>query len=768
MIIKRTIGGFLTVVLLLIGLMTLAKPVLAEGSNDETIEYTMVAYGEVTNDTFVGALGTSVNIDISVFEEDFLFYIHNGEIITNMNNQFMVTKSNNIIVVLEDEEHPVTIFLDSNGALLDAGFVDGYVFAGEEPTKPGMSFLNFVDHAENNKVKTAAYELTDNEVVDITVVGGTYSPVDVKQGQVVTLEPTNLEEFTYWADEDGQVVSTNPNYRFTAAFALTLNAVHDLDHEAKPNVYLTNVTGIREGYKSFLGYVGEVEGYTLVEYGVLAHVEAEVLTLDTPFVEVIPSTSLTVNNEFLRTINDELEMLVSFRAYAIFNDGTELITVYSDNNFAIVSIVNSVLGNEDFSTLEGDSSSVSGTVNSSGQQIWSYTSARGDQTINGKAIALNNGTLTTTFTNGLSELSFKYQKVFSKTGSLTIKAIYKGAETTLGTISGLLESDDVKNYKISNLNFQGEVQIVITSVDRVKIDDLTWLDNNIIEIDSKILEVEFILDSTTKETLIYGEVVEEPIEPSKVGFTFDGWFIDGTNEMYDFNTTITRHLRLVARFTQLEEYTVIFDLNGGIGNIDNQVVFEGEVALEPENVPTHETLFFSGWTTTKDSDDYFDFETLIFDNITLYAKWDEEALSKEIVIDTTGTGNISADGFNLDSDIFTVSASTNNSNNATQRYSDAIRIYQDKTSGKSSGGSITFELEGYVIESITIHALSSRRPTTRLILELDGQVVSSNEHIFDTNGNISTEGIFDKITIQNANSRTQLRIDEITITYRKK
>src|SRR5690554_7860304 len=99
MVIKRTIGGFLTVVLLLIGLMTLAKPVLAEGSNDETIEYTVVAYGEVTNDTFVGALGTSVSIDISVFEEDFLFYIHNGKIITDINNQFMVTKSNNIIEI---------------------------------------------------------------------------------------------------------------------------------------------------------------------------------------------------------------------------------------------------------------------------------------------------------------------------------------------------------------------------------------------------------------------------------------------------------------------------------------------------------------------------------------------------------------------------------------------------------------------------------------------------------------------------------------------
>lgn len=621
MVIKRTIGGFLTVVLLLIGLMTLAKPVLAEGSNDETIEYTMVAYGEVTNDTFVGALGTSVNIDISVFEEDFLFYIHNGEIITNINNQFMVTKSNNIIVVLEDEEHPVTIFLDSNGALLDAGFVDGYVFAGEEPTKPGMSFLNFVDHAENNKVKTAAYELTDNEVVDITVVGGTYSPVDVKQGQVVTLEPTNLEEFTYWADEDGQVVSTNPNYRFTAAFALTLNAVHDLDHEAKPNVYLTNVTGIREGYKSFLGYVGEVEGYTLVEYGVLAHDEAEVLTLDTQFVEVIPSTSLTVNNEFLRTINDELEMLVSFRAYAIFNDGTELITVYSDNNFVKTPDIDGGSFVQKFSISSGQSSYAQRTIMGVHGENWIATDARTDEKIyDGNTITIRSGSLSTILTNGLSSLKFNYQKKHSDSQAgieIYINEVMVGERISVANDTSLIH-----NYTSEILEFEGEITLEIKINGRIAIDNIVWEGSSQEGFVTKLLEVEFLDEDLTKEVLLYGENVEKPIEPNKVGFTFDGWFIDGTNEMYDFNTPITRHLRLVARFTQLNEYTVIFDLNGGIGNIDNQVVFEGEVALEPENVPTHETLVFYGWTTTKDSDDYYDFETLVFKDITLYAKWE--------------------------------------------------------------------------------------------------------------------------------------------------
>ena len=78
-------------------------------------------------------------------------------------------------------------------------------------------------------------------------------------------------------------------------------------------------------------------------------------------------------------------------------------------------------------------------------------------------------------------------------------------------------------------------------------------------------------------------------------------------------------------------FTVTFDDNKPDG-VDAEVndmppaikVTKGEKAIEPPSSPTLEGYKFIGWYTTSAVDTPFDFETAIFEDTTLYAKWIKE------------------------------------------------------------------------------------------------------------------------------------------------
>ena len=87
-------------------------------------------------------------------------------------------------------------------------------------------------------------------------------------------------------------------------------------------------------------------------------------------------------------------------------------------------------------------------------------------------------------------------------------------------------------------------------------------------------------------------------------------------------------------------YTVTFNSNGG-SSIAEIVVEEGQAFTEP-TPPTREGYTFSGWflTATFDEGTEFNFNTVITENMTLYAKWIEIILQSTITFDTVGGSSI--------------------------------------------------------------------------------------------------------------------------------
>ena len=122
-----------------------------------------------------------------------------------------------------------------------------------------------------------------------------------------------------------------------------------------------------------------------------------------------------------------------------------------------------------------------------------------------------------------------------------------------------------------------------------------------------------------------GEHAVEPTAPTRNGYTFVGWFSDGSlTERFSFTTEIVKNMTLYAGWRANSNpggttYTVTFNSNGG-SEVPSQNVVAGEQAVEPAN-PTREGYSLDVWCSNEELTEEFLFDTLITDNIILYARW---------------------------------------------------------------------------------------------------------------------------------------------------
>lgn len=118
-----------------------------------------------------------------------------------------------------------------------------------------------------------------------------------------------------------------------------------------------------------------------------------------------------------------------------------------------------------------------------------------------------------------------------------------------------------------------------------------------------------------------GEKVERPNDPTKDGFIFVEWLLDG--ETFDFGSAITKDIKLKASWVKLEEdvemFIVKFDTDGGT-TIANQVIEKGKKVEKPVD-PKKDEHIFKGWFV--DSNEY-NFDSEVVSDIVITAKWEKE------------------------------------------------------------------------------------------------------------------------------------------------
>ena len=150
--------------------------------------------------------------------------------------------------------------------------------------------------------------------------------------------------------------------------------------------------------------------------------------------------------------------------------------------------------------------------------------------------------------------------------------------------------------------------------------------------------------------VLHGEAVTEPIQPSKTGHTFDGWYTaqDG-GQKFVFTTVITQNITLYARWVQVHDVT--FDVDNGTPEIDTQTVEHNQKATRPEN-PVKAGYTFVGWFDKNGEigDPEFDFDTLITTPLELEADWDKKEYTVQFA-DENGVQLVDTDGNNLTAEV---------------------------------------------------------------------------------------------------------------------
>lgn len=118
-----------------------------------------------------------------------------------------------------------------------------------------------------------------------------------------------------------------------------------------------------------------------------------------------------------------------------------------------------------------------------------------------------------------------------------------------------------------------------------------------------------------------------PMEPEKEGYNFVGWYLDADfSEEFKSIDDLKGTIKLYAKWEEIKKYTVEFK-NVDLNSIE---VIDGDKITKPAD-PIKEGFVFIGWYSDETLENVYDFETQVNNNLTLYAKFEEEVNKYDVV-----------------------------------------------------------------------------------------------------------------------------------------
>ena len=127
---------------------------------------------------------------------------------------------------------------------------------------------------------------------------------------------------------------------------------------------------------------------------------------------------------------------------------------------------------------------------------------------------------------------------------------------------------------------------------------------------------------TTRE-VTYGENYGTLPTPTREGYIFDGWYDPDGNKIQDTDIVeILKDTTFTAKWLG-EEHTLIFDYNGGTGEVENKTIQNGKIYGELP-VATKEGHTFLGWFDEEDNQVTKDTIANTTTDITIHAKYEKE------------------------------------------------------------------------------------------------------------------------------------------------
>ena len=104
--------------------------------------------------------------------------------------------------------------------------------------------------------------------------------------------------------------------------------------------------------------------------------------------------------------------------------------------------------------------------------------------------------------------------------------------------------------------------------------------------------------AVTAQSIEAGQKATKPADPTKDGYDFKGWTLNGS--AYDFNTAVNGNITLVATWEQQQvvptTYTVSFAANGGTGTMADVTGISGEYTLPANGFTAPDGKQFKAWS----------------------------------------------------------------------------------------------------------------------------------------------------------------------------
>lgn len=160
-------------------------------------------------------------------------------------------------------------------------------------------------------------------------------------------------------------------------------------------------------------------------------------------------------------------------------------------------------------------------------------------------------------------------------------------------------------------------------------ENIATAENNVTYYAKWILNCDVVFDFNGGASTNYvisipnGVKIDEPIEqPNKAGYVFKYWALStNLNQEYNWNTEITNNIVIEAVWQEIgNNYVVTFDLNGGVGAFNTQVLVANGSTVSRPTSPSKVGYTFAGWAPEGQAS-YYNFSTPVTSDITLVAVW---------------------------------------------------------------------------------------------------------------------------------------------------
>lgn len=147
---------------------------------------------------------------------------------------------------------------------------------------------------------------------------------------------------------------------------------------------------------------------------------------------------------------------------------------------------------------------------------------------------------------------------------------------------------------------------------------LNWIRNTV--------EISYYVDNTLYETkeINEGEIPSKITNPTKDGYTFDGWYTDKNyTTQYLFNDKLSNNLKLYGRFVEgtdpIVTYKLYFYVDGSLYHTKTISSINNTTTITD---PTKDSYTFDGWYTDNTYTTKFVFGSKLTSDTTIYGKFD--------------------------------------------------------------------------------------------------------------------------------------------------